>query len=262
MDPEPMVLLATTAPAPSDVVWSNTYLSRSSRMSRAWSITAVILLLTIFWSILLVPVAGLLNSESIRTVWPQLADALDKHPIAKSLINSGLPTLIVSLLNLAVPYLYWCRFLFLDQAMRDLTDLGSDVSTLQGMLSRGDVEMSIISKNFFFTFFNLFIVFTIFGTTSQAQANFKDFQDRVGESIRDTRTIAFLLANSLQDLASFYVNLIILQGLGLFPFRLLEFGSVALYPIYLMLSKTPRGRSRPFLKGIFAANTFCQIIRK
>ena len=122
--------------------------------------------------------------------------------------------------------------------------------------------MSIISKNFFFTFFNLFIVFTIFGTTSQAQANFKDFQDRVGESIRDTRTIARLLAQSLQDLASFYVNLMILQGLGLFPFRLLEFGSVALYPIYLMLSKTPRGRFRSFLKGLYAANTFCQTIRK
>ena len=133
--------------------------------------------------------------------------------------------------------------------MRKFTDLDLDVSTLQGMLSQGDVEMSVISKNFFFTFFNLFIIFTIFGTTSQAKANFKDFQDRIGDSIRDTRTIARLLAESLQDLASFYVNLIILQGLGLFPFRLLEFGSVALYPIYLMLSKTPRGRSRSLSKG-------------
>ena len=109
MDPEPMTLLANLAPAPADVVWPNTYLSRSSRMSRAWTITLIILLLTIFWSILLVPVAGLLNVETIRTVWPQLADVLDEHPIAKSLINSGLPTLIVSLLNLAVPFLYYCK---------------------------------------------------------------------------------------------------------------------------------------------------------
>ena len=104
-----MTLLANLAPAPVDVLWPNTYLSRYSRMSRAWSITAVILLLTIFWAFLLVPVAGLLNVESIRTVWPQLADVLDRHPIAKSLINSGLPTLIVSLLNLAVPFLYYCE---------------------------------------------------------------------------------------------------------------------------------------------------------
>lgn len=118
------------------------------------------------------------------------------------------------------------------------------------MLSQGEVEMSVISKNFFFTFFNLFIIFTIFGTTSQAKANFKDFQDRVGDSIRDTRTIAFLLANSLQDLASFYVNLIILQGLGLFPFRLLEFGSVAMYPINLMLSRTPRGKLHSIYRAV------------
>jgi len=39
---------------------------------------------------------------------------------------------------------------------------------------------------------------------------------------------------------TFYVNFIILQGLGLFPFRLLEIGSVSLYPIYLMGAKTPR----------------------
>ena len=105
------------------------------------------------------------------------------------------------------------------------------------MLSQGEVEMSVISKNFFFTFFNLFIVFTVFGTASQA----KDYFDKIGDSLKDTRKIAFVLATSLQDLAPFYWNLIILQGFGLFPFRLLEFGSVALYPLYLIGAKTPRG---------------------
>ncbi|KAL9046590.1 MAG: hypothetical protein Q9214_000614, partial [Letrouitia sp. 1 TL-2023] len=39
VDPEPMQLLANPAPAPSDVVWQNTYLSRFSRIGRSWSIT-------------------------------------------------------------------------------------------------------------------------------------------------------------------------------------------------------------------------------
>ena len=107
------------------------------------------------------------------------------------------------------------------------------------MLSLGEVEMSLISKNFFFTFFNLFVVFTIFGTASNAQTYFS----RIGESLKDTTSIAFILATSLKNLVLFYINLIILQGLGLFPFRLLEFGSVALYPIYLIGAKTPRGMS-------------------
>ena len=110
------------------------------------------------------------------------------------------------------------------------------LSTLQGMVSQGDVEMSLISKNFFFSFFNLFVVFTVFGTVSNATGYF----DQIGQTLKDTTSIAYVLARSLKNLVLFYMNLIILQGLGLFPFRLLEFGSVALYPIYHMGSKTPR----------------------
>ena len=107
------------------------------------------------------------------------------------------------------------------------------------MISQGDIEMSLISKNFFFTFFNLFVVFTIFGTASNAQGYFS----RIGDSLKDTTSVARILAESLKNLVLFYLNLIILQGLGLFPFRLLEFGSVAMYPVSLMGAKTPRGRS-------------------
>lgn len=119
---------------------------------------------------------------------------------------------------------------------------------LQGMISQGETELSLISKNFFFTFFNLFLVFTLFGTAfkaiekaDRAGDGFKDgFKDIFG-SLKDTTRVAYILAKSLEDLAPFYTNFVVLQGLGLFPFRLLEFGSVALYPIYLMGAKTPRG---------------------
>lgn len=112
------------------------------------------------------------------------------------------------------------------------------LSTFQGMTSQGEIEMSLISKNFFFTFFNLFVVFTVFGAVS----NFAGYLERINETLKDTSKIADLLAESLKNLVSFYMNLIILQGIGLFPFRLLEFGSVTLYPFYLMGSKTPRGK--------------------
>lgn len=111
------------------------------------------------------------------------------------------------------------------------------------MISQGEVEMSLISKNFFFTFFNLFVIFTIFGTASNATA--EKYRDKLGDSLKDTTSIAYTLANSLKDLVLFYINLIILQGLGLFPLRLLEFGSVAMYPISLIGAKTPRGNRLP-----------------
>ncbi|CZR51120.1 related to A.thaliana hyp1 protein [Phialocephala subalpina] len=215
LDPSPMQLIAKLAPAPSDIVWQNTYLPRSSRMFRSWVITIFILILTIFWLIPVAALAGLLDLCSIQQVWPQAAKFLANHDILKNLVQTGLPTIVVSLLNVAVPFLY------------------DYLANMQGTISQGDVELSVISKNFFFTFFNVFLVFTAFGTASK-------FWPVLQDSFKDTTSLAFRLANSVQGLADFYTNFILLQGVGLLPFRLLEFGSVSLYPIMLWGSKTPR----------------------
>ena len=108
MDPEPMKLVPNLAPAPSDVIWEHTYVSRSARMFRAWSITLLIAILTVFWSLLLVPLAGLLSLDNIGKVSPQLRDVLNSHQISRALIQTGVPTLLFSLLSVAVPYLYYC----------------------------------------------------------------------------------------------------------------------------------------------------------
>ncbi|KIW17707.1 hypothetical protein PV08_04902 [Exophiala spinifera] len=238
LDPEPGQLLASLAPPPADVVWKNTYLSRNHRMIRSWSIMIFIGLLTIFWAAAVAPLAGLLSIEVIDKVLPGLAAALEEHEIIRSLVQTGLPTLLFSLLALAVPYLYdW-------------------LSNQQGMTSQGDVELSVISKNFFFTFFNLFIVFTIWGSAT----NFYEFWQDLQDILRDTAGIAYAVAKALEQLSPFYINLIILQGLGLFPFRLLEVGSVALYPFYLIGAKTPRdyaelARPPVFSYGFFLPQT-------
>ncbi|KAJ5093097.1 hypothetical protein N7456_008958 [Penicillium angulare] len=218
LDPHPMQMFARLAPAPADVVWKNTYVSRSRRMMQSWFITIIIGFLTIFWSVLLVPIASLLELETLHKILPPLADALAEHPLVQSLVQTGLPTLAFSLLTVAVPYVYeW-------------------LSSKQGMMSRGDVELSIISKNFFFTFFNLFLIFTVFGTAS----GFYGLWENLRDAFKDAKTVALALATSLEGLAPFYINLLVLQGLGLFPFRLLEFGSVALYPLRFLGARTPR----------------------
>jgi hypothetical protein len=106
------------------------------------------------------------------------------------------------------------------------------------MTSQGDAEMSTISKNFFFTFFNLFVSFTLFGTASTFYqgAGFEEWLKKLNPA-----EITNTLAKALESLSSFYTNLILLQAIGLSPFRLLEFGAVTLYPIGKMGSKTPRG---------------------
>jgi len=109
LDPSPLVLIANSSPAPVDIVWQNTYMSRSQRMARAWIVTIIITILTVFWSVLLVPIASALNLESIHKVWPELAKTLESHYFAKSLVTTQIPTLLLTLLFVAVPYLYDCK---------------------------------------------------------------------------------------------------------------------------------------------------------
>jgi hypothetical protein len=109
LDPSPLQLLAHNSPAPQDVVWSNTYLSRGQRMFRSWSITVAIGILSVFWTVLLVPIAGALNTCSIQEVFPGLAKVLHDNDFVESLVNTQLPTLALTLINVGVPFLYDCK---------------------------------------------------------------------------------------------------------------------------------------------------------
>ena len=117
----PLQLLAKNSPSPSDVVWSNTYLSRSQRIYRAWTITVIIGILSVFWTVLLVPIAGALNTCSIHEVFPRLAAILEEHKFLESIVNTQLPTLSLTLINVLVPFLYDCEFV--DSLFNGLTML-------------------------------------------------------------------------------------------------------------------------------------------
>ncbi|KAH6660506.1 hypothetical protein BKA67DRAFT_641587 [Truncatella angustata] len=215
IDPRPGQFLSKPAPAPSDVVWKNTYAPMWRRRLQAWTVTIFITVLSIIWIIPVASVAGFVSVCTIRKLSPSLEEFLLRHEITKALVQTALPVGVVSLLNVLVPYLY------------------DYLANQQGMVSQGDVELSVVSKNFFFTFFNVFLVFTVGGSTSQIWPVLR-------ESFNDTQYIAVTLARSITRLSNFYLNFIMLQGIGLFPFRLLQFGSVSLYPIYRWGAKTPR----------------------
>ena len=109
LDPEPMQLIVNVAPAPADVIWRNTYLSRRQRMIRAWSVTSIVLTLTIFWIAILFPFGALLNLKTIGKFLPVFAEFLKDHKILQSLVRTSLPTIGMSILNTLVPYLYDCK---------------------------------------------------------------------------------------------------------------------------------------------------------
>ncbi|KAK1595530.1 uncharacterized protein LY79DRAFT_510877 [Colletotrichum navitas] len=218
IDPRPGQLLTKPAPSPSDVMWANTYTPRGVRRLRSWTITIFVAFLSVVWLAIVASIASLLSICNFRTWFPSLVAFLDEWPTLRALIETGLPTLLVSLLNVAVPYLY------------------EYLSYEQGMISKGDVELSIVSKNFFFTFFNIFVVFATSNAAFTVTSLFKQIKDVWSSPATLTNTIA----EQIRELAVFYTNFILLQGVGLFPFRLLQVGSVVLYPIYRMGAKTPR----------------------
>jgi calcium permeable stress-gated cation channel len=109
LDPSPLQLIATPSPAPVDVEWKNTYMPQRQYFMRFWIITTLIFVSTLFWSVLLVPLATLIDLDRIKSISPQLAKFLNTHPLGKSLIQTQSPTLIISGLNVAVPYFYSCK---------------------------------------------------------------------------------------------------------------------------------------------------------
>lgn len=230
IDPRPGQLLTKPAPSPSDVMWVNTYAPRGVRRLRSWTITIFVSVLTLVWASIVVSLAGLLSICNLKKLAPNAVAMLNDLPILKALVETGLPTIVASLLNVLVPYLY--EFL----------------SYQQGMVSKGDVELSIISKNFFFSFFNLFLVFTV----SSSAITIIQIVGRLREYLGNTAAFASLLASQINRMSAFYTSFIMLQGIGLFPFRLLQVGSVFLYPIYRMGAKTPRDFAQIMEPSLFS----------
>ncbi|KAK5988577.1 Calcium permeable stress-gated cation channel 1 [Cladobotryum mycophilum] len=215
IDPRPGRFLTKAAPAPSDLVWKNTYERRGVRRLKSWAITLFITFLTLVWIFPTAFLASWLSICTLKTYAPSFSHWLEGHSTIHSLFQNGLPTLVVSFLNVAVPYLYdW-------------------LSNRQGMISHGDVELSLVSKNFFFTFFNTFFVFAV------SRTGF-DFWSVLQGFLKDTSQIPAAIAADVDQLSIFYINFIMLQAIGLMPFRILEIGSVFLFPINRFLAKTPR----------------------
>ncbi|KAG7664852.1 uncharacterized protein J8A68_001610 [[Candida] subhashii] len=218
LDPKVNHLITSLAAAPHDIRWDNLCLTRKERNTKIFIVTLIIGLMSI---LLIYPVrymASLLNTKSIAKMWPSLGRFLHNNKWAKTAITGLLPTYLFTILNIIIPFFYvW-------------------ISAKQGFTSHSDEELSSVSKNFFYIFVNLFLVFTTFGTAS----------------LSDTTKIAYDLAQSLKDLSLFYVDFIILQGLGIYPFKLLLIGNLITHPIEsLFWCKTPRDYLKLYKPPVF-----------
>ena len=207
LDPKVKHLITSLAPAPHDIIWENFCFSRNERNTRIFLVMTFIGLISVLMVRPVRFLTNFLNVHSIQKVSPALARFLKDHTSAANIITGILPPYVFTIFNVVMPYVYvW-------------------FTEKQGYTSRGDEELSAISKNFFYIFVNLFLVFTVFSTTS----------------LTYTTQLAYQLADSLKKLSLFYVDLIILQGIGIFPYKLLLLGNLLKWPLGSMFwCKTPR----------------------
>ncbi|CAI5757488.1 unnamed protein product [Candida verbasci] len=218
LDPRVYKLIVSLAPAPKDIIWENFKLTYLQRLFKSYFITFLIVLSYGFIIFLVVPLTSLLDLKTITKFWPKLGELIGRSEWATTFVTGILPPLLFTLLNISFPYFY--RYL----------------STCQGYSSNSEVELSTLSKNFFFIFFNLFLIYVAAGT----------FWDYISY-ISDTTKIAVQLATSLRRMSLFYVDLILLQGLTMFPVKLLQVGDFFLLNIIgklfflkKLILKTPR----------------------
>ncbi|TID15461.1 hypothetical protein CANINC_004427 [Pichia inconspicua] len=224
--PKAFVLTTELAPAPLDVNWNNLLLSSKSVFFRRNLIELIIIL---FSCLLIIPIryiTSLLNVNSIRKIWKEFGDYLLKHDKIRTVVTGLLPTYLFTIINVILPYVI------------------SILSNLQGLGSKGDVEISVIRKNFLYIFFNLFLVFTLFGTLSSYKA-----------LLTDTTKIAPLLATSIKSLSLFYIDLILLQGLTMFPFKLLQVGDIFML-FWNFLIKFKQRTPRLFKNSLYQPQIF------
>ncbi|SCW04111.1 LAFE_0H06172g1_1 [Lachancea fermentati] len=222
LDPRVHFFMTRLAPAPHDIKWDNVCLSRKERLTKIYSVTVFIGLCSLFFIIPVSYLATLLNLKTITRFWPDLGRFLKENQWAQNIVTGLLPTYIFTLLNVGIPYLY------------------EYMTSRQGLVSYSEEELSLVSKNFFYIFVNLFLVFTLAGTAS----NYWGY-------LSDTTKIAYQLATSVKEFSLFYVDLIIFQGIGMFPFKLLLVGSLIGFPFVKIKCKTPRQQRDLYKPPIF-----------
>ncbi|CAG8739646.1 6504_t:CDS:2, partial [Acaulospora morrowiae] len=155
---------------------------------------------------------SILSLEALTKTLPWLAHLANRNEILKGFIQGTLPTLLVQSFNFLLPKNH----------------------EMSGFHARSVIELSTFAKYYFFLLVNVLLIFSIAGTIAKI---FKELE----EIIKDPTKIPYLLATTLPLVSNFFVNLVILQGIGLFPVQLLQVPEIfSAWLTRTFFARTPR----------------------
>lgn len=100
----PLTCLVTMAPQYEDIDWTRVMKSTfRAELIKNWVVNLGVWAFTIFWLFPVSLFVGLVSIQSIATFWPSLYNYLAHHPWQQEIIQSFLPTILVSLLAILIP---------------------------------------------------------------------------------------------------------------------------------------------------------------
>ncbi|KAI9500036.1 hypothetical protein BX070DRAFT_231107 [Coemansia spiralis] len=209
---QPFQLRTDLAPEPRDVFWDNIALPFPARLLRGTLSLLVYVLMLVYWLTISLLLSMLVSPETLESIIPKLPELVEKNKWLRGLFQYTTPTFMLSLMNSLVPYiLNW-------------------LARVSGIQSRSRIQKSVLQRYFFFLIANVLLIFTVSRTI------LTDYR----KWLENPAQIPRLFATNLPGAAPFFINYIILYGIGYYPIQLLQLGSISLAVFRRMVCRTPR----------------------
>ncbi|ORE03576.1 DUF221-domain-containing protein [Rhizopus microsporus var. microsporus] len=211
--PEPFACRTILAYEPRDVLWSSVAIRGRERIIREIIVWAITIALVIFWFVPVTILSSLLSLETLKRVIPKLAKAIEGNEALKGFVSSFVTTVALNIVTSVLPLIF------------------DALGYYQGLRSRSAIAESTFSKYFFFLVFFTLITFTLANASMQTVIDFANNPTSIPERLADT----------LPNIAPFFINYVILQGFLLMPMNLLLLGALIVRGFYhAFICKTPR----------------------
>ncbi|KAJ1914538.1 hypothetical protein IWQ60_008773 [Tieghemiomyces parasiticus] len=209
---KPFACVSRLAPEPVNVYWNNLTTKRRSRVYRTVLVFIAMALLTFFWGIPVAFLASFLSLDSLGKHLSFVEETTQWSGWVQSLFSYTLPSVVmISYFNL-------------------LPAIIQKLAEFKGVRVRAQMDTFVLSRVFFFQIFNVLLVFTLSST----------LWNSLYEIIDNPSQITQKLASSLPQVAPFFINYIIMLGVGYLPFKLLQVFPMIWHAFRRYLCTTPR----------------------
>ena len=196
--------ISQETPSPNDLLVNNTGASFTTRKIARILSNAVAFLIISFFFIVVTFLVALVDLSSLQEQYSWVEDILSALPVSVvSLIQGLLPVVILAVLVLLIPPIM--KFL----------------ANLQCLASDTDCENSAIMRVYVFNLINSFLVISIGGSLIS----------KIEEILDNPASIFNLLATTLPDQASFFINFIMLAGFSNLPIEIARLPKLILVPL-------------------------------